>query len=157
MHLDLFVRGKKEMVDLWEAHVQAQYFRFRRINLKTGKEESILVQMGLRRGIFGSYELVFPREALVEVLAMLGIKKRVSYAHLNGAGLKHFVMRKMWSDKPIPKKILEQANKTKSSMYFNDRERGLANCEVPGTAIHVIGIKEDKFGSVDGIYSHELL
>jgi len=162
MHLDLFLRGKIEFVALWEAHVQAQYLRFRRTNIKTGKEEDKIVQLGLRKGLFGSYELIFPREALAEVLAMLGAKNITgSFTKPNSLFYKSgkFVMQNLFGDKAIPKKIWKEAEelKSKTSMVITGRERAMADCKTPGVTVHIIGIKEDKFGTADGIYTHELL
>lgn len=158
MHLDLFLRGKIEFVALWEAHVQAQYLKFRRTNIKTGKEEERLVQLGLRKGVLGSYELVFPKEALIEVLAMLGVLNSNPYGRFKDA-VKMEVIRKIFGDKKIDNKTWKEVEqlKTKTSMIIKGRERGLADCKTPGVATHVIGIKEDKFGTVDGEYYHELL
>lgn len=162
MHLDLFLRGKVEFVNLWESHVQAQYFKFRRTNIKTGEKEEKIVQMGLRKGIFGSYELVFPREALPEVLAMLGARNiTASFSKPKSlfykAG-KNFLPL-LFGDKRIPKKIWEEAEqlKNKSSMVIDGRERAMSDCRTPGTTVHIIGIKQDRFGTVDGVYYHELL
>ena len=162
MHLDLFLRGKVEFVNLWESHVQAQYFKFRRINLETLKEENKIVQLGLRKGIFGSYELVFPKEALAEVLAMLGAYNATcSYTKPNSLYYKigREIIRKIFGDKKIPKKIWKEVEtlRSKTSMIIDGRERAMSDCRTPGTTVHVIGIKEDSFGTIDNLYYHELL
>lgn len=157
MHLDVFIRGKVEFVNLWECHVQAQYFKLRRKNIKTKESSDVAVQMGLRKGVFGSYELIFPQEALADVLSMLGTFQEVSYSHLSSSKYRHFVMRVLFGDQRIPKQIFEQAKKLKQNILITDRERCLSDCLVKEVTPHLIGIKYDKFGSVDGIYEHELL
>lgn len=162
MHLDLFLRGKVEFVNLWESHVQAQYFRFRRKNIQTGKNEDKIVQLGLRKGIFGSYELVFPKEALTEVLAMLGARNATnSYTKPKSLYYKTgtFVLNKLFGDKLIPKKIWKEVDKirSQSSMIIDGKERAIGDCKTPGVTIHIIGIKEDSYGTLDGVYTHELL
>lgn len=158
MHLYLFVRGKYEQVRLWEAHAQASYWKFRRFNLKTNKEETIIVQGALRNSIFGAYEFVFPKEALTEVCAFFGIFSNESYG-FGKLGLKarHFALRKMFGAKKIPKKVLEAAKKMPSSFSTEEFERACANCIIPGIGIHVIGIKEDLTAQKMGDYLQEWL
>jgi len=52
MHLQLIVRGLTFQVKLWEAMMQNHHFKWRRINLKTNKEEIVLVQGGLRQSVW---------------------------------------------------------------------------------------------------------
>lgn len=159
MHLDLFLRGKIEFVSVWESHVQAQYFKLRKKNIENGEESCVGVQLGLRKGIFGSYELIFPKEALAEVLSILGIYKPVSYAALKSSKYKHFVMRVLFGDKPVPKKVWKEVQelKEKQNILIDNRERMLSNCIVPGVSVHLIGIKNDNYGTVDNIDNHERL
>lgn len=157
MHLYLFVRGKYEQLKLWESHAQAAYWKFRRTNKETGKEEIILVQGGLRPSIFGAYEYVFPKEALAEVCSFFGITENTSYGFGRlGLKLRHASLRKMFGAKKIPKKILEKAKKIPSSFSTNEFERGCSNCIIPGVALHVIGIKDDVMGEMAG-YKQEML
>lgn len=157
MHLYLFARGKFEQVELWKAHAQVAYWKFRRINKKTKQEETILVQGALRQSIFGAFEYVFPKEALAEVCSFFGITKNESYG-FKGIGLtaRHFALRKIFGAKKIPKKILEEAKKIPSSFSTEQFERACANCLIPGVSIHVIGIKDDVMGDMAG-YRQEML
>ena len=163
MHLYLYARGKFEQVELWKVHAQTAYWKFRRINNKTKKEEMILVQGALRPSILGAYEYVFPKEALAEVCTFFGIKKNTSIYNKSGYGFgtiglntRHFAMRKVFGCKKIPEKILEEAAKIAPTFSTIEFERGAGNCIIPGVSIHVIGIKKDVMG-VMGDYTHEML
>lgn len=157
MHLYLFARGKYEQLRLWESHAQASYWKFRRINNKTKKEETKLVQGALRPSIMGAYEFVFPKEALAEVCAFFGITSNESYGFGKlGLKFRHAILRKMFGAKKIPKDILEKAKKIPSSFSTEEFERGCSNCLIPGIGLHVIGIKEDKIGELAG-YTQEYL
>lgn len=160
MHLYLFLRGKIEFVSIWESHVQAQYLKFRRTNIKTKKEEPKLVQLALRKSVLGAYELVFPKESLAEVLALLGAVQEIQPAYeYDGNKFKLAILRKIFGCKKISKKVFEEANQIfikRPTMSITGTERGLSNAIVPGTAVHVIGIKEDSQG-VFGDYEHEAL
>jgi hypothetical protein len=157
MHLYLFARGKFEQVEQWKAHAQAAYWKWRRINQETGKEETTLVQGALRPSVFGAYEYVFPKEALAEVCSFFGIESNLSYGFGNlGLKSRHFGLRKAFGCKKIPNKILEEAKLIPDSFSTAEFERGVSNCKIPGVAIHVIGIKEDKF-DIMGNYFQEFL
>lgn len=157
MHLYLFVRGKFEQVELWKVHAQTSYWKFRRINLKTGKEEIILVQGALRPSVFGAYEFVFPKEALAEVCSFFGVTKNTSYGFGRlGLSLRHAVLRKIFGARKIPNKILKQAEKIPPTFSTGQFERGCSNCVIPGIGLHVIGIKDDKIADFFG-YNQELL
>lgn len=157
MHLQFFMRGKFEQIELWKAHAQCAYWKWRRINNKTGKVETILVQGALRPSVFGSYEYIFPKESLAEVCSFFGITKNESYGY-GKIGLKsrHFAMRKIFNCKKIPKKILEKAKKIPPTFSAEEFERGVHNCIIPGASLHVIGIKEDVVGKM-GDYTQEML
>jgi len=157
MHLYLFVRGKYEQVKLWEAHAQTAYWKLRRYNNKTEKEEIILVQGALRPSVLGAYEYVFPKEALAEVCNFFGIHKSESYGFGRiGRSLRHMVLRKIFGAKKIPKKILKEAAKIPETFSAEEFERGVSNCIIGGIGWHVIGIKED--GEVTkGDYTYERL
>lgn len=158
MHLYLYARGKIEQLRLWESHAQAAYYKLRRYNRKTKKEEIILVQGGLRPSVLGAYEYVFPREALSEVLAFFGIKKNESYGFGKiGLHTRHFCLRKIFGAKKIPKKNLEEAKKINPNFSTEEFERGAASCIIPGISVHPIGIKEDSYGDIDGIRDQERL
>lgn len=157
MHLYFYVRGKFEQVELWKAHAQVAYWKLRRINNKTKKEETILVQGALRPSVLGAYEYVFPKEALAEVCSFFGIVKNNSYGFGKiNLETRHFAMRKIFGAKKIPKKILEESKEIPDSFSTEEFERASANCKIPGVALHVIGIKEDKIGEMAG-YTYELL
>ena len=157
MHMYLYARGKYEQVELWKTHAQASYWKFRRVNNKTGKKETILVQGALRPSILGAMEFIFPREALAEVCSFFGIKENTSYG-FGGLGLetRHFGMRKIFGVKKISKKILEEAKEIPPTFTTEEFERGSGHCIIPGVAIHIIGIKNDKYGEVEG-YTQECL
>lgn len=150
MHLYFFVRGKFEQVELWKAHAQTAYWKFRRINNTTGKEETILVQGALRPSVFGAYEYVFPKEALAEVCSFFRIlppitreAKYSSFSPKVFDFLRMATIRKMFGCKKIPNKILKKAAEIPDYFMTEEFERGSPNCKIPGVALHVIGIKED--------------
>lgn len=157
MHLYFFARGKFEQVELWKTMVQAAFWKWRRINQKTGKEEITIVQGGLRPSILGAYEYIFPEEALAEVCSFLGITRNELYGFGKmGLYSRHFCLRKIFNVKRIPKKILEKAAKIPSTFTTEEFERGAHDCKIPGVAIHVIGIKKDVHRVV-GNYHQEAL
>jgi len=157
MHLYLYVRGKFEQVELWKAHAQCAYWKWRRINNKTGKEEEVIVQGGLRPSVLGAYEYVFPEEALVEVCKYFGIDQSQSYGFGKiGLETRHFAMRKIFGASKIPKKIIEEAKTLSPTFSTKEFERGCSDCVIPGIGLHVIGIKKDKRGIL-GEYTQELL
>lgn len=144
MHLYLYARGKFEQLEVWKAHAQCAYWKFRRINTKTEQEEIILVQGALRPSVLGAYEYIFPEEALAEVCSFFGITDNKSYGFNNlGLNLRHFALRKIFGCKKIPKKILKKAKEIPASFTTTEFERGGSNCIIPGVGIHVIGIKKD--------------
>ena len=157
MHLYLFARGKFEQVELWKSHAQSAYWKFRRTNNKTGKEEIIIVQGALRQSVLGAYEYVFPKEALAEVCSFFGIKRNESYGFGKfGLNTRHFTLRKIFGCKKIPKDILKKADEIPATFTTKEFERGGSNCIIPGVAVHVIGIKKDKTGEI-GDYIQERL
>jgi len=157
MHLYLYVRGKFEQVELWKAHAQSAYWKFRKLNNKTKEIETILVQGNLRPSVLGAYEYVFPKEALAEVCSFFGIDKNPPYGFGTiGLHSRHFCLRKIFGAKKIPKKVLEEAKKIPPSFSTEEFERGGANCIIPGIGVHCIGIKDDKIGEM-GDYTQEML
>ena len=154
MHIYFFARGKFEQVELWKSHVQSAYWKLRRINNTTGKEEVILCQGALRPSVFGAYEYIFPKEALAEVCSFLGIDGGVWGGF--SAKFDHFLMRQVFNCRKIPKKILERAKEIPSTFSTNEFERGCADCKIPGVILHTIGIKDDRIGEMGG-YTYELL
>ena len=160
MHLYIFVRGKFEQVELWKCHAQAAYWKLRRKNLKTGKEEIILVQGALRPSILGAYEYIFPKEALAEVCSFFGIEHNIrdSKAFLCeiSAIMRHLVLRKIFGCRKISNNILKKSKTIPNTFTTEEFERCGSNCKIPGVAVHVIGIKDDKLGDMAG-YHYELL
>lgn len=156
MHLYLFLRGKFEQVELWKAHAQASYWKLRRINNETGKEEIILVQGALRPSVFGAYEFIFPKESLAEVCSFFGIfdNDRESCFSKLGVSMRYLALRKIFNCKKIPKNILKKAKEIPPTFSTEEFERGCSNCIIPGVALHAIGIKEDKEISLLG-YTYE--
>lgn len=138
MHLQLYIRGVCPQVELWKSMMQNNFFKWRRTNIKTGKEQIILVQGGLRPSVLGTYEFIFPREALPEVLGILGCTeysiKKIKLAFL----------RRIIGLKKIPKSVFQKAKECPTSVIINNSERGLSSIIVPGIWVHIIGIKEDK-------------
>lgn len=157
MHLYFFVRGKYERVEEWKTLVQAAFWKFRRINQKTGKEEITIVQGVLRPSVLGAYEYVFPEEALAEVCNFLGITSNEQYG-FGKFGLKsrHFCLRKIFGCRKIPKEIFKKAEKIPATFTTEEFERGGHNCIVPGVVIHLIGIKDDDRREILGYFQEAL-
>lgn len=157
MHLYLFVRGKFEQVELWKAHAQTAYWKWRRINNVTGKEETTIVQGALRYSALGAFEYIFPKEALAEVCSFFGISDNEQYGFGTiGLHTRHFAMRKIFGCKKLPKEICKRAKEIPTSFSTEEFERGGSNCILPGVACHLIGIKDDIIG-VMGDYTQEML
>lgn len=157
MQMYLFVRGKFEQVEMWKSHVQSAYWKWRRFNNVTQKEETILVQGALRPSVLGAYEYVFPKEALTEVCSFLGIREN----EVKGYGFKkwglftrHFSLRKIFGCRQIPKDILKKSLDIPPTFTTTEFERGVSNCIIPAVALHIIGIKDDKT-IVMGDYTQE--
>ncbi len=145
MHLQIIVRGLVPQVRLFESIAQGQYFKWRRTNIETGEEEIVLVQGGLRQSVLGTYEYIFPKEALSEVLGMFGFYKadeKRSFDNDFMTKARLATLRKLCGVKKVPKKafVMEDG---KTSVYFKETERGFSQCDVPGVTAHLIGYKED--------------
>ena len=144
MHLVFFLRGAEHNVNVWKILMQSQFFKWDRKDLKTGKIVSTLVQGGLRPSVLGTYEYVFPEEALPEVLSMLDLLDNGNSAPKNlYFNSRLFVLRKMLGCEKIPKKAFIEAKKLPNTMTIDGRYRGLGNCCIGGVSVHVIGIKKD--------------
>ena len=149
MHLVFYLRGLPQHVSLWKAMAQNQFFKWRRINLKTKKEEIILIQGGLRDSVMGTMEFTFPEEALPTVLCIMGLKEgnlQVEKSIMSKARV--MVLRRILGLRKIPKKAFKEAEKLDASIMFDDLERGLSNFSAARVAIHVLGIKKDKRGDM---------
>lgn len=168
MHLYFFVRGKFEQVELWKCHAQVAYWKFRRINQKTKKEETILVQGALRPSIFGAYEYIFPKEALAEVCSFLGIvpttgrltslssfNMNTAFKQFSGRAKMTFI-RKLFGCRNIPRKILKKSREIPLTFSTEEFERGASNARIPGVCLHVIGIKEDRKAIIGEYYQEGL-
>ena len=159
MHLYLYVRGKFEQIELWKSLVQSAFWKWRRINNKTGKEEIILVQGGLRPSVLGAYEYIFPKEALAEVCSFLGIRTNppMDYNYLGMfKKFREFSMRRIFGARKIKKEILKKADLIPLSFSTEQFERCFGNCIIPGVSLHPIGIKDDII-RVLGNYTQEML
>jgi hypothetical protein len=126
------IRGIKQQVALFEMFMQTQMFPWKRKNLKTGKDEIILVQGALRVMPFG-YEYVFPEECLDEVLTMLQAKS--TDGRYNLGKFRNMILRVCMGKgdagdrvKPIPEYTPVPTNR-----YI----------EMNGVALYFIGIKKD--------------
>ena len=149
MHLFFFTRGVKHQQDILLILLQGQFWQWKRKNLKTKKEEIMLVQGALRPSFLGSYEYVFPEECLSEVIAVLGLsieKERFQMKWL----------RRMMGLKKIPKKNYEEAKKISTEIMIKGSMRGLVKINVGGAGVNLIGLKEDRRGEMYG-YLQEAL
>jgi len=160
MHLYFFLRGKFEQIELWKCHAQTAYWKWRRINLKTGKEEIKYVQGALRPTIFGAYEYIFPKESLVEVLSFFGMGPDTNDVKFQfcwiGAKARYAILRKMFNCKKIPNSVFKKAKETPSCFSVDGKERGVGNCIVGGAGPHIIGIKEDTMIDLYGYHQEGL-
>ena len=137
MHLFFFIRGNYPVCEIWKTLAQGLFWQWKRINLKTQKEENVLVQGALRPSVLGAYEYVFPEEALPELLAVMG------RTHKDGDFLKdgltrqakNYALRRILGVRKIPKKIFQQAEKIAPSIKVEGSTRGLSTLMVPGCSI----------------------
>jgi len=122
---------------------QGLFWKWKRINLETKKEEIILVQGALRPSVMGAWEYVFPEECLADVIAVMGLANSIGAipTFMNKARLA--ILRKTFGAEKIPKEIFEEAAKIPPSIVLNDSYRGLSTLLVPGVCIHPIGIKRE--------------
>jgi hypothetical protein len=147
MHIYFYVRGIKQEVDLFIKYLEVQFWKWRRKNLKTKKEELHMVQGALRPSALGAWEYVIPKEGLAEFCAVTGIQKNESYGFGKfGLFIRHFVLRKAFGSKKIPKEILEQTKTMPKGIILKNSERCFSPLIRRGVALHLIGIKEDVMG-----------
>ena len=144
------LRGLPQEITLWKAMAQSQFFMWRRVNVKTGKDDNILIQAGLRDSVLGTYEYVFPKESLSTVLAIIGKidPQDIGAENTIGRRFKLAVLRKMTGTKKIPKKYFKEAAEIPPSIELGNSERGLGHLHYGKVALHIIGIKEDKVGEM---------
>ena len=145
MHLFFFVRGIVPQCEIFKTQLQGFFWNWKRINLDTGAEETILVQGALRPSVLGAWEYIFPEECLAEVLAILGVKGE-EYNHDDRFKDKFRLafLRKIFGVEKIPKEIYEESFKIPQTVIVSGTMRGLSHCIIPGTAVHIIGIKRDE-------------
>jgi hypothetical protein len=164
MHLVFFMRGIYSQIEILKTQLQCTFWKWKRINLDTGQEETILVQGALRPSVLGAWEYVFPEECLAEVLCVMGIKGE-EYTHSDRFKdkLRLSFLRKVFGVKKIPKSFYEEAAKIPPTLIINGVMRGLSHCIIASTAIHCIGIKADDRRDFDftnvglGRYNQEAL
>ena len=142
MHLYFWMRGINQQVELYKIFLQSQYFKWRRINLKTNKEEITIVQGSLRPTLWGAWEYVFPEEAFADVLSMMGIDRFNQKVKVM-RGIKLSVIRKMFGATKIPEEALIKAENISADVILDGYERALTACNVGGVATHMVGIKRD--------------
>jgi len=132
---------------------QGFFWKWRRINLENDKEEISLVQGALRPSVLGAFEYVFPKEALTEVMCIMGITNPQNLGTFNKKFLdkaRLATLRRMFGCKKIPLKYYKEAAKLPPSIVLNEYERGMSHLKNCGVTIHPIGIRED---AVD-VFSH---
>ena len=164
MHLFFYMRGIYNQVEVLKTQLQGTFWKWKRINLDTGKEEEILVQGALRPSVLGAWEYIFPEECLAEVLCIMGIKGE-EYTHSDRFKDKFRLafLRKIFGAEKIPKEKYIEAAQIPQSIIIQGTWRGLSHCIIPGTAIHCIGIKKDDRRDFDftpqglGRYNQEAL
>lgn len=141
MHLYFYLRGMPQYTAMFEAFLQFQFWKWRRINLQTKKEEIILLQGALRKSVLGAYEYVFPEEALKEVLALLGLtEKHIGAEYTMKHKIKLSVLRKIFGAERIPKEYLKGYDPSRT---ITGVERGLVGDPRIPVSIHPIGIQRD--------------
>ena len=145
MHLQIMIRGINTQCELWKIMAQAQFLKWTRKDLETGKDFDVLFQMALRPSVLGTWELVFPDNCLATVLSMLGFHEKKRGEHKN---MKMKVLRKMCGVKKIPEKYWVEAGEIGNSITIADSLRGLSSLEINGVIIYPIGIKKDEFGEM---------
>lgn len=148
MHLYFFLRGNYPVLEIWKTLAQSQFWKWKRIDLATGKEDFKLVQGALRPSVMGAYEYVFPEEALAEVLSVFGVTNDgiPAYDKFLLDKMRMSVLRKIFRCKAIPKSVYKKALEIPNSIMLQNSERGLSHLKIPGACVHIIGIKEDKKG-----------
>ena len=155
MHLQFYLRGLPQEMMLWKAMAQSQFFYWRRKNIKTGKDENILIQAGLRDSVLGTYEYIFPKEALSTVLALMGKTdpKKIGCEYTIGRGFKLAFLRKITGTRKIPKKYYKAAKKIPVTIEFLNSERGLSHLRYAHVSVTIIGYKDDKMGEFIDSYT----
>ena len=111
MHLVFYLRGINSEVEKWKVLAQGVFWKWIRTNVKTGKDEEILVQGSLRPSVLGTWEYIFPEECLPEVLAVMGLSspKLIGIDWKLKNRVRLATLRKLLGLQKIPKKDFEEA------------------------------------------------
>jgi len=145
MHLFFYIRGVPQFEAMFKSFMQSQFWKWDRINLETGKKETLLVQGALRSSVLGAYEYIFPEECLAEVLALFGLEEGRTGAEKSTANyLKLGILRKIFGAEKIPKEAFKQAKKIPTSILVKGSMRGLSAVMTEFVTIHTIGIRKDR-------------
>lgn len=158
MHLFFFPYGHEHQVQIMFEKMRHSYWQWTRTDLKTNKEETILVAGQLRHSYGGAFEYVFPEPCLAEVLAFLGVPH--DGAHHKGEASRLWCMRRVFNLKRIPKETWDIVKNISSDISVGgdctmDRSgklhslRGLSSAKTVGAGITVLGIKYDRHGPID--------
>lgn len=162
MHLYFIPRGIRHSIEIFEKFMQTQMFAWKRVNVKTKKEEITMVQ-GAYRDAGPVKEYIFPEECLDEVLEMLGYYDKTQ-TEWGISDFKNFWLRRMLGNKvrKIPKKIKVYPDIPKMSLLAT-REDGTQEykpyryIERRGVIIDFIGIKKDERQNNAWGYKQEML
>lgn len=155
MHLAFIPYGIKERVDLFLMSLQCQMYPWIRKDINTGEEVIHSVQGALRPSMMGIYEYVFPKEALGDVLASMGVNKDVDLQPRDVKMLfRKEVLRKMLKLKKVPKKY-ETLTLEKGELKRINLEIAKAEPQrvlfIGGVRIFVLGIRDDKVGVMKNV------
>ena len=128
---------------------QNQFFKWRRINIKTKLEEITLIQGGLRESVLGTIEFTFPEESLPTVIRIMGLRYgRIGVEKSFMSEARLIVLRRILGLRKIPKKAFEEAEKIDPSVMFDNLERGLSDLTGAKVSKTPIGIKKDRRGKI---------
>lgn len=133
MEAYLMTRGINHMRDQWVAQMQSKFFPWKRTNLKTGEEETLLIQGSLRPIELWCY--AFPQECLQEVLTMTHTTNDHTPQWGQGLAKNQIALaglRKMLGCKKAPEFPPLDLNKMYNRPVIT-----------PGFGANLIGIKED--------------
>jgi len=150
MHIYFTIRAIYSQVELWKTLTQCHFWKWIRINIKTGKEELFIVQGALRPTVLGCWEYVFPEECLNEVLSVFQVHEK------NHHDYRLALFRKVLGCKRIPHKNFVEAAKIPSIRMLENSMRCLHHGCVDSTAVHCIGIKKDPRIELGGYYQEAL-
>lgn len=139
MHFVFLTRGVKREVDQFISTLNAQYFPWKRTNLKTGKEEEALVQAAVRP--LQLWEVIIPEEHKDLLLTSLEIDEKGKVHPLQAKGMT-LALRKAMGLKPI--------------RYTKTPQKRIIPREA--VALYPIGLKKDKRHKWEEVgYEQEML